>query len=202
MERATLMKVNDNRKLYRSVYHMKSGVIEEVEVPPLQFIVQEGKGKLNSLGQPEEEYWAVWKTVNQLKRITKGRNGYQFKLMPHEIVWHENIGEDEWSYTQMMQVPDVITFEMYDEASACVQKRYRDEIVPATNFVTFKQGLCIQKLHVGHYRESMKTVEELKNYAESHGYNVSGGRREVYLNQPGCNPAHRWETIVRLQVGE
>ena len=143
------MKVNDNRKLNKSIYHLKPGVIEEVEVPSLQFIVQEGKGKLNSLGQPEEEYWAVWKTVNQLKRITKGRNGYQFKLMPHEIVWHENIGEDEWSYTQMMQVPDVITFEMYDEASACVQTRYRDEIVPTTNFVTNKQGLCIQKLHVG-----------------------------------------------------
>lgn len=43
MERATPMKVNDNRKLYRSVYHLKPGAIEEVEVPSLHFIVQEGK---------------------------------------------------------------------------------------------------------------------------------------------------------------
>ena len=84
------MKVNDNHKLYRSVYHMKPGVIEEVEVPPLHFIVQEGKGKLNSLGQPEQEYWAVWKIVNQLKRITKGRNGYPFICTHKEIkLWQK-----------------------------------------------------------------------------------------------------------------
>ncbi|WP_199618185.1 hypothetical protein [Paenibacillus alkalitolerans] len=196
------MKVNDNRKLYRSVYDMKPGIIEEIEIPALQFIVQEGKGKLNSFGRPEEQYWAVWKTVNQLKRITKERNGYQFKLMPHEIVWYENIGGDAWSYSQMMQVPDLITFDMYEEARASVVKRYRDETVPSTKFVSVKQGFCIQKLHVGHYRESGKIVEDLKDYAASKGYKVLDGRREVYLNPPECYPSpDRWQTIVRLQVG-
>ncbi|MDQ0112435.1 GyrI-like domain-containing protein [Paenibacillus harenae] len=193
--------VNDYRKIYKPVYHMKPDMIELLQVPPLQFIVQEGRGRLNTLGRPAEDYWAVWKTVNQLKRMSKERNNYQFKLMPHEIVWHEKVSEEEWTFTEMMQVPDSIDFDMYDEANRAVEKRYRKQIMPKTKLIMIDQGFCIQKLHIGHYRESYKTVEELRKYAEDHGYKVSEDRREIYLNPPDCYPTpDRWETIVRLQI--
>jgi len=180
---------------------MKPGIIELLIVPPLQFIVQEGKGRLNTLGRPADDYWAVWKTVNQLKRISKMRNNYKFKLMPHEIVWHEKVSEEEWTFTQMMQVPNSIDFEMYDEASRSLEMRYREQNMPKTKLIMIDQDLSIQKLHIGHYKDSYKTVEELHKYAEDHGYEVSKDRREIYLNPPDCYPTpDRWETIVRLQV--
>ncbi|MEF3301676.1 GyrI-like domain-containing protein [Paenibacillus sp. GYB003] len=197
------MPIVDNRKSYGSVYRMKPDAIEVVQVPPMQFIVHEGKGRLSGTGRPEQDCWAIWKTVNQLKRISKERDGYQFMLMPHEIVWHEQIGDDEWTFTEMMHVPDRITIDMYEEARRNVEKRYRNEIVPDTRFVSINQGLCIQKLHVGHYRESARTVEQLYRFAETGGYKITGDRREVYVNPPLCYPTpDRWETIVRLQVSE
>ncbi|BBH24422.1 hypothetical protein Back11_57670 [Paenibacillus baekrokdamisoli] len=197
------MKVNDHRKIYKSVYQMGSDRVELIEIPPLQFLVQEGQGKLNWLGRPETDYWAVWKTINQIKRITKNKCDYQFKLMPHEIVWLRKIGEEEWIYTEMMQVPDFIDYEIYDEARKSIEKKYRNENIPETKLQRIEQGLCIQKLHKGHYRETERTLNDLINYAKSNGFEVVGERRELYLNQPMCHPTpDKWETIVRVQVKE
>lgn len=59
----------------------------------------------------------------------------------------------------MMHIPDLITLDMYEEVRECVEKSCRQETVPITKFVTINQGLCIQKLHLGHYRESIRTFE-------------------------------------------
>jgi hypothetical protein len=123
------MKVNDHRNLYKDVYQCVPDKIIEIEIPDLSFIVQEGKGKLNWMGRPEEDYWAVWKIVNQLKRISKNLFNYQFKFMPHEIVWHEKINDHEWTFSEMMEVPDFIDLAMYEEARMLVEKRYKDTSV-------------------------------------------------------------------------
>jgi hypothetical protein len=197
----SLKVINDHRKIFKGVYNSKPDKIELLEVPTLQFVMQEGQGKLNNLGKPVEDYWAVWKIVNQLKQISKNTHGYQFKLMPHEIVWQKKINEDECIYSEMMQIPDLIDFNMYDEARKTIVKKYRNVNVPETRLIRIEQGLCLQKLHVGHYRDSERTFYELLDYAESKGYKVIGDRREIYLNQPMCQPSpDSWETIIRIQV--
>ncbi|XEC97367.1 GyrI-like domain-containing protein [Paenibacillus tarimensis] len=194
------MIIHDYRKKYRSLYQVKTGRIEVVEIPPLQFITQKGIGRLNEIGRPEADVSAIWKTVNQLKRISKERYHVQFKLMPIETVWHEHFAEEEWSYTNMMQVPDFIDMEMYEEATANVRKGNSHDTFTGTKLVTVHQGRCIHKLHEGHYRDTNRTLEELYKYADDHEMELNEGRREVYINQPGCNPPERWKSIVRVQV--
>ncbi|WP_158301605.1 GyrI-like domain-containing protein [Paenibacillus mesophilus] len=195
------MLVNDNRKSYPDVYKLKAGAAEIVTMPALQFISQEMYGKLGVSGRPEEGEWIVWKIVNQLKRLTKNIHQYKFKLMPHEIVWHRQHDDEHWSYSIMMQVPDLITFELYEQARASVCARYKEQEVPETRFVGMEQGLCAQKLHVGPYRETWRTLREIEAHVEERGYRITGDRREVYLNQPGCNPTEKWQTIVRVPIG-
>jgi hypothetical protein len=195
------MLVNDNRKTYPDVYKLKAGAAEIVKLPALQFISQDMYGKLGGTGRPEDGEWIVWKIVNQLKRLTKNTYQYKFKLMPPEIVWQRQHDDDHWSYSMMMQVPDLITIDLYEQARASVCAHYREQDVPRTRFVSVVQGLCAQKLHVGHYTDTWRTLREIEAHVEEQGYRITGDRREVYLNQPGCNPVEKWQTIVRVPIG-
>ncbi|MDF2714549.1 MAG: hypothetical protein K0R28_1474 [Paenibacillus sp.] len=195
------MPVNDNRKLYPNVYKIKAGDAEIVTMPALQFVTQEMYGKVGSRGRPESDEWIVWKIVNQLKRLTKNKLQYQFKLMPHEIVWHDRHEDGHWSYTKMMQVPALITHELYDEARASVCSRYKGQEVPPTRFVAIEQGLCAQKLHIGHYGDIGRTVLGIEKHVAEQGYRIIGDRRDVYVNLPECNPVEKWQTIVRVPIG-
>lgn len=167
----------------------------------MQFIVHKGMTELDQSGRPKEDPWAIWKTVNQLKRIAKARLGYPFTLMPREVVWHEQVKEDRWSVTEMMQVPDLVDRAMYQEARHCVEERYRKESVPETSLVVISQGLSVQMLHVGHYREVGRTIEAIHAFTAANGYEICGDRRQIYVNAPDCYPTpDRWESIVRFPV--
>jgi hypothetical protein len=195
-----MLKVNDNRKVYPNVYKMKPGKVEILKIPPLQFVSQNMQGRLDSEESPfGDPRWVVWKIVNQLKRLTKSDLLYQFKLMPNEAVWHGQNGE-EYSYSQMMQVPDLITINLYEEARRSFERNYKDSQAPQTEFVSIDQGLCAQKLHVGPYRETLKTLAVIERQVSELGYRIAGDHREIYLNLPVCNPVERWQTIVRVPL--
>jgi hypothetical protein len=85
---------HDNRKEYPQVYAVKPGPVYIQHIPNLQYVSQEMNTvfHMDWTGHPEplDEEWVLAKIVNQLKRISKEALGYKFKLMPHEIIWHNS----------------------------------------------------------------------------------------------------------------
>lgn len=196
----TQLKVHDHRKIHSGVYKQKAGSPELIEVPPMKFILQEGTAELDASGRPTDP-WVIWKTVNQLKRITKDRLGYQFTLMPREVVWHAQVQGDTWQFTDMMMVPDLVDQAMYEEARNSVAGRYRNQLLPETELAVLTQGLSVQMLHVGHYREVGRTEEAIRAFAAANGYEICGDRRQIYVNAPDCYPTpDSWESIIRFPV--
>ena len=65
---------------------------------------------MNSDRRPEpiDERWLAWKVVNQIKQFTRKQLEYKFKLMPPEIIWHEE-KDNKWLVDQMMVVADCVT---------------------------------------------------------------------------------------------
>jgi hypothetical protein len=178
---------------------MKPNSIEVLRVPSLQFISLEGKCKLNGLGLPEDTGWPIFKIVNQLKRISKLRLGYPFKLMPHEYIWHEKHEDGQWSYTQLMQVPDLIDYDLYEEARGLVERKYKDEHVAQTKLHRSEPGSSIQKLHKGHHKYISSTLEEIRQFAGENGYTINGSPRMILVHWCAHDPAN-WESIVRVPV--
>lgn len=196
---------HDNRKIYPHVYAVKSGPAQILQLPKLQYVSQEMNTTfhMNWAGHPEplDEKWIVWKIVNQLKQITKNSWGYKFKLMPHEIIWHGLNENDKYAVTQMMQVPDCINMEIYEEARTKVEKNLRGQKIPETKFIGVESILCAQKLHVGHYRDTQSTFKEIEDYVKEQGLRIKGDRREIYLTPAMmCHLPETWKTIVRVEV--
>ncbi|RZT23448.1 hypothetical protein [Fictibacillus sp. BK138] len=194
---------HDHRKIHKEIYGEKPGPVQILRMPQLKYVVQEMNTAyhMDWAGRPEpvDQQWIVWKIVNQLKHITKTSADYKFKLMPHEIIWHEMTGNLART-TQVMQVPDCITDEMFEEAQRKVAKSLKEEI-PETKLITAKSVLCAQKLHVGHYRETKATLLEVNQFAEDQGYQVRGSHREIYLTPAmRCHDPSTWKTIVSVEL--
>jgi len=206
MESTQIKITHDHRKIYPQVYTVKPGPVHFQQIPSLSYVSQEMNTTfhMNWAGHPEpvDEMWILSKIVNQLKRISKESFGYKFKLMPHEIIWHNSNENNKYSVTQMMQVPDCITLDMFEEAKACVQRNLRGKIIPETKFITRNPVLCVQKLHVGPYSDSLVTLKEVHDFVMEQGYKVMGDRREIYLTpaMADCYPPETWKTIVRVEV--
>lgn len=200
------MLTHDHKKLHPQVYGMKPGPPLVQQIPALQFVSQEMVSALHMdwIGHPKPhgEKWLVPQVVNQLKQMTKTRMEYKFKLMPHEIIWKERSETHLSSFSYMMQVPACITLEMYEEAVHRVRKRERGEFFPTMRFVATPPQLCAQKLHVGHYRETRVTLQEIIREVEGRGHGVRGNQRDIYLTPSmGCyaSPA-TWKSIVRIEI--
>jgi hypothetical protein len=57
--------------------------------------------------------------------------------------------------------------DVYEEARKLIEKRYKDTYVPRTSLRRIKQGLYLQKLHVGHYRDYERTLQDLIRYCST-----------------------------------
>ncbi|WP_282940514.1 hypothetical protein [Paenibacillus sp. RC67] len=196
---------HDNRKIYPQVYALKPGHVHIQQIPKLHYVSQEMNTAFHmnwvSHPEPTDEQWIVVKIVNQLKQISKRSLGYKFKLMPHEIIWHGIFENNKHSVTYMMQVPDCITLEMYEEARAKVERNLRGQKISETKLIGENSVLCAQKLHVGHYRDTQLTLKEIEKYVEEQGYKVKGNRKEIYLNSGMCyHPHETWKTIVSVHI--
>lgn len=194
---------HDHRKIHADIYRMKPGPISVRKIPSMLYIAQEMNTayRMDWAGRPEpvEEAWLVWKVVNQLKNMTKNTLDYKFTLMPHEILWHEK-GDDRSLASQMMQVPDCITQEMFEDAQHHVAKNLKSEL-PRMKLITSKSILCVQKLHIGHYRDTNETLKEIFDFAEQEGYKLDKSYREIYLTPAMmCHKPETWKTVVSVEI--
>ncbi|MDM5317036.1 GyrI-like domain-containing protein [Fictibacillus sp. b24] len=194
---------HDHRKIHSDIYRMKPGPVSVRKIPAMSYITQEMNTayRMDWAGRPEpiDEAWLVWKVVNQLKNITKNTLDYKFTLMPHEILWHEK--NDERSLAvQMMQVPDCITEEMFEEAKLHVAKNLKSEL-PRMELIKSESVLCVQKLHIGHYRDTNETLKEIFGFAEQEGYKLDKSYREIYLTPAMmCHKPATWKTVVSVGI--
>ncbi|MFG6494575.1 GyrI-like domain-containing protein [Fictibacillus sp. UD] len=199
----TKIMTHDHRKIHSDIYRMKPGPVSVRKIPAMSYITQEMNTayRMDWAGRPEpiDEAWLVWKVVNQLKNITKNNLDYKFTLMPHEILWHEK--NDERSLAaQMMQVPDCITEEMFEEAQLHVAKNLKSEL-PRMELITSESVLCVQKLHIGHYRDTNETLKEIFDFAEQEGYKLDKSYREIYLTPAMmCHKPATWKTVVSVEI--
>ncbi|MFS0861171.1 hypothetical protein [Fredinandcohnia sp. 179-A 10B2 NHS] len=193
------MKVHDHRKIHKGLYTSKKNIIQVLEVPELQFIVTQGSGPKNVYSMHEgNEFWSINRVTNRLKEMTKTNMDYKFKLMPLEVVWSE-VGNDTWTWTAMMQVPDLITQNLFEEAIHELEKRKRSVRVPVS-LEKIQQGRSVQTLHLGPYHLVDQTINKLKEYCDLNGFEITTDFREIYSNAPFCNPPEKAQTIVRVGI--
>jgi len=165
------VKLTDNRKEYKSVYQLKPNIVMINEIPDLNFLEIENEGRRDDLVRDEPSLiWLFSRIQNQLRIITSKRMQYNFRLMPFEMIWQDQLPDGIWKRVVMVQVPEQIDQLLVDEAIHNVRIKNKGVEFLVPSFRRISQRLCAHTLHLGHYDEIANTEDHIIKTVSSQGF--------------------------------
>ena len=188
---------------------------EIVDVPEMNFIAVRGKGDPN---EEEGEYkeamnllYGIAYTIKMSKKGDRRIEGYfDYVVPPLEGVWwqEETSGVDyahkeEFNWISVIRLPDFVKKEDFNWAvrEATVKKKTDFSKV---EFLTIKEGLCVQCMHVGPYDDEPETVRMMDEFIEQQGYvndlNDTRRHHEIYLSDARKTDPAKLKTVIRHPI--
>jgi hypothetical protein len=202
----------DLKKKYRHLYLPSAKKVSVVEVPEFNFVMLDGQlepGQAPADSQVfQEALSALYGISFTLKFISKRReeNPVDYTVMALEGLWWVASGafdlskDEPWYFTLMMMQPDHITEAMYQQALAELKEKKPNPALDSLRFERFREGLCIQMMHIGPYAEEPRTLAKMRAFAEENGYRYRGKHHEIYIGDPRRAKPEKLKTVLRHQV--
>ncbi len=204
----------DFAKMQKELYQPKT-TPAIVDVPEMTFFAVDG------IGNPNEEQgqyatalqllYALSYTVKMSKMGSKQLPGYfEYRVPPLEGFWQMADGQpgvdyndkSRFEWTSIIRQPDFVDEAVFEWASVEV-KRKKGLDVSRARLYRYREGLCVQVMHIGPYDEEPATVERMDAFLEKNGYrNDYGVRRhhEIYLGDPRKSAPEKLKTIIRHPI--
>jgi hypothetical protein len=202
----------DLRKKWKHLYKPSAGKVELVDVPELLFVLIDGRiepgqatGSSPGLAVAMGALYSASYTLKFMSKLRK-KDPITYPVMALEGLWWVEDGrfelsvKDNWSYTVMIMQPDHITPEMFAEALAQAGKRRPNPALSRLRLERFREGLCVQTLHIGPYDTEPATVERMHAWAAEHGYRLAGKHHEIYMGDPRRTKPEKLKTLLRHAV--
>lgn len=206
--------VFDYKKEYKEFYQ-PSTKPTIVEIPPMNFVVVRGAGDPNEEGGAYqaaiEVLYAVSYTIKMSHKGKRQIEGYFPYVVPplEGFWWQEGVhGVDytnkaSFNWISVIRLPDFVSEEdLLWAKEEVVRKKKLDCSV--AEFITIREGLCVQAMHLGPYDDEPRTVAEMDKYLEEQGYenDFSDTRmhHEIYLSDPRKVMPDKYRTVIRHPI--
>jgi hypothetical protein len=211
------MKKLDLKKDLKAYYKPSAKKIEFIQVPRFQFIMVDGEIEpgMEPGTSPifQENTEAMYGAAYTLKFMFKKQevDPIDYPVMALEGLWDVRDGvfdikvKDNWDYTLMILVPDLVTQDNFEEAIAQLKKKKGD--LPGfarLRLDTFEEGSCVQTMHIGPYATEPETLERMHAFMAENGYKDMVGKgglhHEIYLGDPRRAAPEKLKTVLRHPV--
>jgi hypothetical protein len=203
----------DLKKQWRHLYIPSAKKVELVDVPELNFVMIDGvieagdsPGTSAGFQQTMQALYGAAYTLKFTSKLSK-TNPINYPVMALEGLWSVQSGQfdfsnkEAWQYTLMIMQPDHITGEMLAAAVQQLRKKRGDNPALARlRLERFREGLCIQVMHLGPYANEPETIERMKAFARENGYTHRGRHHEIYLGDPRSANPETLKTVLRQPV--
>ena len=206
----------DYKKEYKEFY-LPPKTPELIDIPSMNFAAVRGKGNPN---EEDGEYkssigllYGIAFTIKMSRLGSRKIEGYfEYVVPPLEgLWWQEGVSGIDYSkketfeWISMIRLPDFVTKKDFDWAVAEATKKKGLDF-SRTEFFTYREGLCVQCMHVGPYDAEPATIEKMDAYAAERGYAVDIGvsrfHHEIYLGDPRRCDEMKLKTVIRHPVAE
>lgn len=204
----------DYKKEYKE-YYMPKNKPAIVDVTEMNFIAARGKGDPNTEGGEYKRaiglLYAIAFTIKMSKMGSRKIEGYfDYVVPPLEGFWWQDgvtgidyAHKEKFRWISVIRLPDFVTREDFewaiDEAS-----RKKKEDFTSVEFITIKEGLCVQCMHIGSYDDEPATIDMMNEYVEEQGYepDFSENRlhHEIYLSDARRVEPERLKTVIRHPI--
>ncbi len=202
----------DFKKEYKDLYLPKEKPVL-IDVPAMNFIMLDGAGDPNDKPYQEavEVLYALSYTIKMSKKGDTMIPGYfEYVVPPLEGLWWVAEGpfsfldRQNWLWTSMIRQPDFVTAEIFQWAVEQCRRKKPDLDVNAARLENFKEGLCVQLLHIGPYANEPQSVALMHTYMQQEGLlDQTGSTRkhhEIYLSDPRKTDPAKLKTVLRHPV--
>lgn len=208
--------VFDYKKEYKEFY-LPPKTPELIDIPSMNFAAVRGKENPN---EEDGEYkssigllYGIAFTIKMSRLGSRKIEGYfEYVVPPLEGLWWQKgvsgidySKKETFEWISMIRLPDFVTKEDFDWAVAEATKKKGLDF-SRTEFFTYREGLCVQCMHVGPYDAEPATIEKMDAYAAERGYAVDIGasrfHHEIYLGDPRRCDETKLKTVIRHPVAE
>ncbi|WP_295153176.1 GyrI-like domain-containing protein [uncultured Ruminococcus sp.] len=186
-----------------------------VDVPEMNYVAVKGKGDPN---EEDGEYkqavsvlYAVSYTLKMSYKTDHRIEGfYEYVVPPLEGLWKQEGADgidyshkEGFEWTAMIRLPDFITKADLEWAVETAAKKKKLDCSKA-EFLTLREGLCVQMMHIGAYDDEPASVEMMDRFIDEQGYanDISDERQhhEIYLSDPRKTAADKLKTVIRHPI--
>ena len=211
------MKTLDLKKQLKEFYQPSAKKAVLIDVPRFQFAMIDGAIEKGS--EPgkspafQEATQALYGIAYTLKFMLKKRkvNAVDYPVMALEGLWWVTDGKfditvkDNWHYTLMILLPEIITKDIFAEGLEQVRKKKGDSpYLSKLRLDYFTEGLCAQMMHIGPYATEPATIETMRAFITEQGYRdrvgPTGKHHEIYLGDPRKADPSKLKTVLRHPI--
>lgn len=186
-----------------------------IEIPNMKFIAVRGTGDPNEeAGEYQEAIAQLYGVAYTLRMSYKGERQiegyYQYVVPPLEgFWWQEGVKGVDYSkmenfqFISLIRLPEFITEEDVKWAKETVAKKKKDDFSKVQYF-EYEEGIVVQCMHIGPYREEQRTVQLMNDFIEDEGYTTDFSddryHHEIYISDPRRSKPENLKTVLRHPV--
>ena len=204
----------DYKKEYKEFYlPPKKPVI--VTIPKMNYIAIRGKGDPN---EEDGEYkramsllYPIAYTLKMSPRSGKETEGYfEYVVPPLEgLWWQEGIDgfdlkrKNLFNWISLIRLPEFFKESDVDWAKEEV-KRKKDLDTSSLEFFTYKEGLCVQMMHIGSFDDEGESVKLMDEFIKKEGFENDFSplrlHHEIYLSDFRRTAESKLKTVIRHPI--
>ncbi|WP_440312031.1 GyrI-like domain-containing protein [Leucobacter chromiireducens] len=191
-------------------YAARRGVFRELVVPPLRYLMLDGRGDPNTSPAFGEALESLYPLAYKLKFASKRELGRDYVVPPLEgLWWAEDMAsftsardKSQWSWTVMMLVPEWIDPELVARTRQGIAAGKEPPArLGDVRLETLDEGRCVQTLHVGSFDAEAETLARMHDEViASLGARLTGTHHEIYLSDQRRTAPERMRTILRQPI--
>ncbi len=199
----------DYKKELKHLYAPSAKEVVLVEVPPLYFLMIDGRGDPNTAPEYAAAVETLYALAYALKfKVKRGRAGVDYVVMPLEglwwgagIDWHDAGQRAGWQWTMMIMQPEHVTAGLFEQALAETRKKKPALALDRVRFERYDEGRAAQIMHIGPYAIEGPTVARLHAFIEQQDSAPRGKHHEIYLGDPRKTAPEKLRTLIRQPFG-
>ncbi len=206
----------DFKKEYKDLYRPKTKP-SLIEVPPIRFIMVNGKGDPNTskdYAEAMELLYGLSFTIKMSKMTGQTPEGYfDYVVPPLEGLWWVKdesfdglhiTDKSRFCWTSMIRQPDFVTQQVFQEAKETLAKKKPHLNLDKARLEFYEEGRSVQIMHIGPYDDEPRSIMAMEDFIKEQGYqnDISEQRKhhEIYLSDPRRTAPERLKTIIRHPV--
>ncbi|MHB1354997.1 MAG: GyrI-like domain-containing protein [Anaerolineae bacterium] len=196
----------DLRQQYKALYTASSKEAALVEVPPLSYLMIDGRGDPNTAPEYQQAVEALYGLSYTLKfHFKQSAQSIDYPVMALEGLWsvpdlRDLSNRDKWQWTMMIMQPEWVTQTLVTEMAAVLAKKKPVAALAKVRLEEYTEGLAAQIMHIGPYAAEWPTIERLHSFVRESGYELHGKHHEIYLSDPRRTAPEKIKTILRHPV--